>query len=181
MYKKTIITLVCVGIALSYFFVSGRNNCFLATTAAQSETLNQPLAPAFTLPNMDGVKVSLADYRGKVVVLNFWASWCPPCRAEMPSMDQLYRKMKDSAFTVLAVNVERNGRPAVTDFIKKIPITFPVLLDESQNVSELYQVSGLPQTYIINKRGEIVQQITGGIDWDSPKTREYITSLIQGE
>ena len=181
MYKKTIITLFVIGFSLSYFLVSGKGNSPLANTTAQGETPVQPLAPAFTLPNMNAVPVSLADYRGKVVVLNFWASWCPPCRAEMPSMDQLYREMKGNNFTVLAVNVETNGRPAVTNFIKKIPISFPVLLDDAQKVSELYQVSGLPQTYIINKQGEIVQQITGAIDWNAPKTREFILSLIKGE
>lgn len=96
-------------------------------------------------------------------------------------MDQLYKKMKGNDFELLAVNVEKNGRPAVTDFIKKIPVSFPVLLDDTQYVSGLYQVSGLPQTVIINKQGKIVQQFTGGRDWNSPEIREYITSLMKGE
>ncbi len=181
MYKKTFIAVVLIGIFLSYFLLAGKNYCPVAKASALDEAQVQPLAPGFTLPNMKGDSVSLADYRGKVVVLNFWASWCPPCRAEMPSMEQLYKKMKGNDFELLAVNVEKNGRPAVTDFIKKIPVSFPVLLDDTQHVSGLYQVSGLPQTVIINKQGEIVQQFTGGRDWNSPEIREYITSLMKGE
>jgi peroxiredoxin len=187
MQKKIILAIVIAGISFSYLFLSGRGSCpfsalvNFAHAAPQSEHRVQPLAPAFSLPTLEGTPISLADYRGKVVVLNFWASWCPPCRAEMPSMDQLYRSMKDKDFTVLAVNVESGGKSAVSSFMKKIPLSFPVLLDDTQNVSELYQVSGLPQTFIINKHGEIVQRVTGGIDWNAPKTREYITSLLQGD
>lgn len=181
MSRKISMALLLIGIALSYFLISGKNYLPVSQASPSGAPRVGVTAPDFTLANMQGEQVSLADYRGKVVVLNFWASWCPPCRAEMPSMERLYGNLKGGDFVLLAVNVEENGRPAVAAFSQKIPMSFPVLLDNDQRVSGLYRVSGIPQTFIIDKRGEIVQEVTGARDWNSPETRELLTSLMQGE
>lgn len=181
MSRKIFIAVLLIGIAVSYLLLSGKNYLPGALTSTSAASGVGVIAPGFTLSNMQGKQVSLADYRGKVVVLNFWASWCPPCRAEMPSMEQLYGKLKGSDFVLLAVNVEENGRSATAAFSQKIPMSFPVLLDDNQHVSELYRVSGIPQTFIINKKGEIVQEVTGGRDWNSPETIKFLTSLMKGE
>jgi peroxiredoxin len=181
MSRKISIAFLLIGIAFSYFVISGKNYLPVSLASPAGAPGTGVTAPGFTLSDMQGKPVSLADYRGKVVVLNFWASWCPPCRAEMPSMERLYGTLKGNDFVLLAVNVEKNGRSAVAAFSQKIPMSFPVLLDSDQHVSGLYRVGGIPQTFIINKKGEIVQEVTGARDWNSPETRKFLTTLMQGE
>lgn len=179
MYRK--ISIAVLVIALSYSLISAKNYLSASSASISGAPRAESAAPDFTLFNMQGKPVSLADYRGKVVMLNFWASWCPPCRAEMPSMERLYGRMKGRDFELLAINVEDNGQSAVAAFSKKIPISFPVLLDNAQYVSRLYRVGGIPHTFIINKDGEIVRQVTGARDWNSPAIMEFLTSLTKGE
>lgn len=181
MSRRISIAVLLVAVVSAYSFVTGKN-ILPASMASLSGAPGKGMpAPDFTLTDLEGKRVSMAEYRGKVVVLNFWASWCPPCRAEMPSMERLYQKLKGRDFELLAVNVEENGQPAVRAFTRKIPIGFPVLLDNDQQVSGLYGVGGIPQTFIINKRGEIVQETTGARSWDSSATVAFLQSLMQGE
>lgn len=111
-------------------------------------------APDFTLKNLDGEKVSLSDYKGKIVFLNFWATWCPYCVKEMPDLDRIYRENEDNDFVVLAVSV---GEPKsdVSDFIKDKEYSFPILLDTKGEIAIKYFVRGIPTTYVIDKDGNI--------------------------
>jgi thiol-disulfide isomerase/thioredoxin len=120
-----------------------------------------------TLPLLDGTRQTLSALKGSVVFLNFWAAWCGPCRMEMPSMEQVYQRLKDRGFTILAVNSGESA-DAVSGFMQENTFTFPVALDETGTVSYQYAVQAIPATYIIDRRGLIVSRVVGAIDWNQP-------------
>jgi peroxiredoxin len=136
-------------------------------------------APDFTLPGLDGQMVSLADYRGKVVLLNIWATWCPPCVDEMPSMEKLYQTLKAEGFEILAVSMDESGARAVAPFMKKHKLNFPALTDTKGALKSLYQTTGVPESFIIDKDGVIVEKIIGPRDWASPGAIISFRNLIQ--
>jgi thiol-disulfide isomerase/thioredoxin len=111
-------------------------------------------APSFSLPARDGATVSLAQYKGQVVMINFWASWCGPCRQEMPLLDNIYKKYGKMGFTLIGVNVEPD-RKAAEAWLKQTPVTFPVLFDTESKVSRLYSVSGMPTTVFVDRKGNV--------------------------
>lgn len=123
-------------------------------------------APDFHLETLDGKQVKLSDYRGKKVILNLWATWCPPCRAEMPHMQKFYEKNKDNDIVVLAVNLTSmdNGEEKIKDFVKKYGLTFPIPLDKTGDIGEIYQAYTIPTSYVITPEGKIKQKIIGPMD-----------------
>lgn len=122
----------------------------------------------FNLPSKTGL-VSLDSLKGKVILLNFWATWCPPCREEMPSMEKLHQKMAGrSDFVIIAVNVDKEGWPAVDGFLKRLPVTFPILIDPDGRLAKSYGTELLPESYLIDKKGIIVQKYEGPEDWTTP-------------
>lgn len=137
------------------------------------------VAPDFQLEDTEGNKVSLASQRGKVVLVNFWATWCPPCKEEMPSMERLNEVMGRDDFVILAINVEKNGRTAVAEFLNKTPYTFPILYDDKEVVQDLYGVFKFPETFIVRKDGVVDKKIIGSIDWSSTSTLAYLKNLTR--
>jgi len=137
-------------------------------------------APDFTLEDTKGNKVTLSSLRGKVVLVNFWATWCPPCRAEMPSMEKLNVAMQGDDFVMLAINIEENGRDVIPDFLQKSPHSFSVLYDEKAVVQELYGVYKFPESFVIRKDGVIDDKVIGAIDWAHPETIKYFKELSRG-
>ena len=137
-------------------------------------------APDFTLEDMDEEKHSFRDLRGKVVLLNFWATWCPPCRREMPSMERLHQKMEGKDFKVLAVNQMEDG-DHVFAYIGQLEVdpTFTILFDTDSKVSNSYSVNGLPTTYLIDKQGNIRFRAIGGREFDHPEVEKQIMQLMQ--
>lgn len=123
----------------------------LGLSSVQAESMNVP-APDFTLESRQGENLRLQDFRGEVVMLNFWASWCGPCRQEMPLMDELYEQYKDLGFTILAVNVDED-RGEAHRFLDKVPVSYPILYDPESNVSEQYEVQAMPTTVMIDRDG----------------------------
>ncbi len=152
------------------------------TTSAPSapEATQSMAAPDITLPDMQGNQVSLSSLKGKVVILNFWATWCPPCKEEMPSMEQLYRKFKDQGLVILAVNIEEEGHEAVATFLQRNSYTFPILLDAKAEAQNTYQVFKFPETFIIDRNGNVVEKVVGSINWTSPKALQVINFLLNG-
>jgi peroxiredoxin len=135
-------------------------------------------APNFTLPDLDGKMVSLADHRGQVVLLNIWATWCAPCVAEMPSMEKLHRELKDEKFVILAVSVDESGADAVRPFMKKHRLSFPALIDNAGTLKSLYRTTGVPESFIIDKGGNIIEKVIGPRDWAAAGAIGYFRSQI---
>jgi len=134
-------------------------------------------APNFTLEDLNGRKVGLKGLKGKVIFLNFWATWCAPCVQEMPTMEKLHKTFGQKGLTVLAVNYREDAKE-VKKFFSKYKLTFIALLDLDGKVSERYRTWGLPVTVIINKRGEIVAKVIGSRDWHSPDAKEFFRRLL---
>ncbi|MGC1456241.1 MAG: TlpA disulfide reductase family protein [Nitrospirota bacterium] len=135
-------------------------------------------APEFTLINVNGGKGSLSEYKGKVVLLNFWATFCGPCKAEMPSLNSLFLSYQKDDFIVLAVSTDDSEKP-VQSFIRKKAIAFPVLIDKDQEVYfEKYGVIGLPTSFLIDRDGLVREKFLGDRPWDAPEMKEKIEKLL---
>ncbi|MBA4422997.1 MAG: hypothetical protein C0390_07820 [Syntrophus sp. (in: bacteria)] len=136
-------------------------------------------APDFAFPGLDGKMVSLGDYKGKVVFLNIWATWCPSCREEMPSMEKLYKELKGEDFEILAVSIDASGAKVVAPFMKENHLSFPALLDPKGTTKYLYGTTGIPESFIIDKDGRIEQIIIGPMDWATADVVRYFRDLIR--
>ena len=133
------------------------------------------LAPQFELKGMDGNLHKLSDYKGKVIFLNFWATWCPPCKQEMPGMENLENTLDPEKFKIIAVGTDMTGIPRLRRFIDKNKFTFTVLADPGGKiVSPLYRISGLPTTLIIGKDGIIRERLSGGMEWNNDANINYL-------
>ena len=142
--SKTILFALLLGLSLPA----------LPSTSLAADIVPGATAPAFQLASSAGKPVSLADLKGQVVLINFWASWCGPCRQEMPILDQLYRSYQAAGFTLVGVNVEPSSGDAAK-FLKSTPVSFPILFDPDSKVSKLYEVSGMPSTVIVDRTGKV--------------------------
>jgi len=138
-------------------------------------------APDFSLQDLQGQTVHLSDFQGKVVFLNFWATWCPPCRMEMPSMDMLNEIFATSDFVMLAVNVEQEGLATVPPFLERNPHSFRVLLDLEAKVQNAYGVYRFPESFLIDKRGRIARHYIGAYDWSSVEILKQVKELVVAE
>lgn len=134
-------------------------------------------APVFDLPLIDGGQQSLADYHGKVVLLNFWATWCKPCKDEMPSMERLYVELRDQGFELVAISVDDEWAP-VLEFRDEHELTFPILLDADMAVANAYQTHRFPESLLIDGQGEIISRFVGPREWDDPLYVERIRELL---
>jgi Peroxiredoxin len=135
-------------------------------------------APDFLLPNMQGQVVRLLQLKGKVVLLNVWATWCAPCRQEMPTLETLYQRLKGKDFVMLAVSQDVDGEKTVRSYLQEGGYTFPVLLDVQGEVGRKYGVLGYPETFIIDRQGTIVHHHMGYNDWSRPAMEAAVRRLI---
>jgi thiol-disulfide isomerase/thioredoxin len=135
-------------------------------------------APAFKLDSMAGKPVSLDQYKGQVVMINFWASWCGPCRTEMPILEKLHAKYKPMGFTMIGVNVEPDSSLAA-NWLKSTPVTFPILFDTKSEVSKLYSVAGMPSTVIIDRKGNMRWLHRGYKPGDEDEYLNQIRALVR--
>ncbi|MBN1882318.1 MAG: TlpA family protein disulfide reductase [Deltaproteobacteria bacterium] len=154
-------------LALTTVFIFG--SAVLQVRAADCPRVGDA-APEFTIETLDGKTVSLSDYRGKVVFLNFWASWCPPCKAEMPSIESLKDKMAGCDFVILAVSVDSGNQEKIVskvqNYIDDNGFTFEVLIDNEQTLARDYGVTSVPTTFILDESGEVVEVSRGAEYWD---------------
>jgi len=137
------------------------------------------LAPDFILTTLDGRKVRLSDYRGHVVFLNFWATWCGPCKVEMPAMERLYREYRRQGFAILAVSTDEEGAAVTGPFRDSLGLSFTIAHDPEMIVGRLYGVRTLPVTFLLNREGVITHKIFGARDWQEPEAREGIRRLLR--
>lgn len=157
---------------------------FISVTPSQAadnverpRLMKKPIpAPSFTLKDMDGNIHKLADYRGQVTVANFWATWCPPCREEMPSMERAWKQLKKENIAMLAINVGEDADTIFT-FTADYPVSFPLLMDQDSSVINEWPVRGLPTTFVLDKQGRIVYRVIGGREWDHPQLIEMLIEL----
>lgn len=151
-------------------------------------------APNFTVTDLQGQPVRLSDFRGKVVLINIWATWCLPCREEMPSMERLYRDLRQTphgdGFEILAVSIDRAAGAAdaggnvggdVADFAEEYGLTFPILLNPSGDIQTAYQTTGVPESFIIDRNGIIQRRLAGPAEWDDTGYFEFILRLLESD
>ena len=152
----------------------------LASTAIVSSLVSasSPMAPAFTLQSRSGDMVSLEQLKGQVVMLNFWASWCGPCRQEMPLLDQMHKRYSSLGFTLLGVNVEADTKDAER-WLADTPVSFPILFDKESKVSALYDVSAMPSTVFIDRKGNVRYLHRGYKPGDESEYLNQIRALLK--
>ena len=136
-------------------------------------------APNFQLRDLDGNMVSLSQLRGKVVLLNFWATWCGPCRIEMPAMERLYRSYSRKDFEILAVSTDPQGAAVTRPFQQEMGFTFPILHDAEYRIGLMYGARSLPMTFMVDRQGIVRQKVPGARDWGGPDARELIQALMK--
>jgi peroxiredoxin len=135
-------------------------------------------APGFRLPSLAGEEVDLGSYRGKVVVLNFWATWCPPCVAEMPSLQRLDAALGPEGLAVVTVSTDED-EDALREFVTRYGLSLPVLLDPGGRVaSSAYRTTGFPETFVLDRAGVLLQHTIGPAEWDSPEALEHFRGLL---
>ena len=140
--------------------------------------LGEP-APNFQLRDLNGRLVTLADLRGKVVLLNFWATWCGPCRVEMPAMEQLYQTFSRKDFEILAVSTDAQGVAITRPFQQKYHLTFPILHDADYRVGLTYGARSLPMTFMVDRQGVVRHQIFGARDWGASEAQQLVQLLMK--
>lgn len=136
-------------------------------------------APDFTVPRLGAGSIALEALRGRLVFLNFWATWCPPCKREMPSMERLYRRYRDRGLAVVAISIDSGGVEGVAAFVKRLGLTFPIGLDPTVEVANRYRVRALPSSFLIDRRGDTVAVALGPRDWDGDAARAVVDSLLR--
>lgn len=140
------------------------------------------VAPDFELPDLDDKSVRLSDFRGKVIFLNFWATWCKPCREEMPSMEVLHQSLQKEGLVVLAVSIDRvTTKKDIPPFVKNLNLTFPILVDSWGQTDKRYKLMGVPETYIIDQQGVLQEKIIGPRDWTRLDNLNVVTKLLKEE
>jgi peroxiredoxin len=158
------------------------NNSAAVSAPSEAPVAAGGQAADFQLEKLDGTTISLNSLRGKVVFLNVWATWCEPCREEMPSMQTLYDDFKSNKdFVMLAVSQDTRGRAVVAPYVAKNGYQFTVLLDPENKIMDSYTISGVPETFIIDRKGQIVAHHMGAFDWSRPDVRDALQQLLDSK
>ena len=151
---------------------------FVLADLASAKIKDGENAPNFTLKNLEGKDVSLSEFRGKFVLINFWATWCGPCKIEMPSLESLYQKFKNKNFAMLAISNDMFGETVVKPFVEAHKLSFPILLDQRLKASNQFGVVSLPSTFMIDPKGKIIGALYGAEDWTTPSNILYFENLL---
>ncbi len=159
-------------------------SCIIALSACSRKEPARPAgegrpAPDFTVRDLAGRETRLSDLKGKVAMVNFWATWCPPCREEIPSMAALNRLMAGRPFQILAISIDEGGKEAVEAFFRQSGNELPAYLDTNRAIGRMYGITGVPETFIINRNGVIIKKIVGPIDWNAPEVVRFLNEAMQ--
>lgn len=173
--KKFCLVIGTIPVLILVFLLLGCDS----SSQSRPTALVGEVAPDFTLMNMDGEPVTLSELQGQVVLINFWATWCPPCREEKPTMEKLYQRFRDEGLVVLAVNVEENGHQVVSQYLMNYHYSFPIVLDPRAAVQSQYGVFRYPESFVVNREGVIVERVIGGRDWMANPAYRMIETLIR--
>ncbi len=137
--------------------------------------------PAFRLKTLDGRSLALQDWAGKLVVLNFWATWCTPCEVEMPTLESLWQKLQGRGLVVVGINVDRGSpRALIEPYVRGKKLTFPILLDPGPATAQAWRVTGLPATFLVKPSGEVAGMVHGMREWDSKEMVALLETLLPG-
>ena len=173
--NRLILTLILCQLTLFNGLALAAGPLSKITIAPQAERSS---APGFVAERLEGGKADLRDFKGKVVLLNFWATWCMPCRKEMPSMEALRQKYSQQDLLVVAISIDEGAKSRVASYVKSLQLGFPILLDPEGEVSDLYKVSGLPASYLIDRNGKLISRIVGSEDWASAEAFKLVDTLL---
>ena len=173
MKKATLIGTISVLAVIGILFFYGQNSGQRVKIIREGDR-----APEFSLPALEGKAISLSSYRGKVVMVHFWATWCPPCVEELPALERLYRAYFGKDLEVLAVSVDEGGAGAVGQFMRKNGFALPVLLNPDQSVSRQYGTFKFPETYLVDREGIVRRKIIGAADWTSPEAQKFVQAMV---
>jgi peroxiredoxin len=168
-------SLVTLGFAITF---SLKQNDSIFKYSKQIAIEEELPAPDFTLPGLNGELISLSEFKGNVVLINIWATWCPPCVYEMPSMEKLHQQFKNEKFKILAISIDSQGAKAVAPFMKNHNLTFQTLIDPAGTIRTSYGVNSIPQSFIIDKQGHLLKKIIGPIDWATPEVFRFFRELF---
>ena len=136
-------------------------------------------APTFVATDLaTGKRVTLADYKGQVVLLNIWATWCEPCKVEMPSLEQLQKDMGPQGLKIVAVSIDEGGADVVRQYARDLGLTFGILHDQSGAIKQIYQTTGVPESFVINRAGRIEKKVIGATDWDATVNKDLVRRLL---
>jgi cytochrome c biogenesis protein CcmG, thiol:disulfide interchange protein DsbE len=173
--RSRFVVVLIAGLILMVMFMV----VWLQSAKYEPLTVGKP-APDFQLPDLNDKDIRLSDYRGKVVFLNFWATWCKPCREEMPSMEVLYKNFEKDGLVILAVSIDRvTTKKEIPPFVKSLNLTFPVLVDSWGQTDKRYKLMGVPETYIIDREGTLREKVIGPRDWTRLDNLQILTQLIK--
>jgi peroxiredoxin len=183
-----LVAAIVVMTGLTLVVLNGHRGARITTSSGMPPQQSEPPVAAgsqaanFDLETLDGTTVSLQSLRGKVVFLNVWATWCEPCREEMPSMQTLYDDFKGNKdFVMLAVSQDVKGRAAVAPYVAKNDYHFTILLDPENKLMDSYEISGVPETFIIDRKGQIVAHHMGAFDWSRPDVKDALQQLLNSK
>lgn len=170
--------LIVVGYGLLRFFTSFLHNPSLSLLSPHER---EPFATDFALPDVQGNLVRLSEFRSQPVLINFWATWCPPCRQEMPSINALYQDFHAQGLVILAIASDTDGVATVGPFLQEHHLRFPILLDPQNMLGDRLHIPGLPTTYLLDRQGRIAGFEVGARDWNSPAVRQLVAQLLVEE
>jgi len=167
----------CLLFSVVLLFVSGCQKKQESPVAAEVRE-GRP-AVDITVNSLQNVPLKLSDLKGKVVLLNFWATWCPPCREEIPSMMKLNRAMSGKPFQMVAVSIDEGGVPEIESFFKSSGLSLPTYTDPGAVAQKAYGITGVPETFVIDKNGILVKKVIGPLAWDAPETISFLEGLMK--
>lgn len=171
--------LICLLLALTMLTLVACDRQEKATRSSSGGSVQNKPAPDITVKALNGSDVKLSDLKGKVVLLNFWATWCPPCREEIPSMMRLNKQMAGKPFQMLAVSIDEGGKADVESFFKSNKFSLPAYADQDRKAAAAYGVTGVPETYLIDTKGIVVKKVIGPLKWDDTEVVSFITELMK--
>lgn len=177
--KRIVVVCMMLVTAMVLLTACNKKNETAAPASQAVPTKDMVPAPDIAITTLDGKQFKLSELKGKVVLLNFWATWCPPCREELPSMLKLNAAMAGKPFQMVAISIDEGGAQAVSSFLASNNYALPAYLDPTGTAAKQYGITGVPESFIIDRNGVMVKKVVGGVPWDSPEVLAFFEGLMK--